>query len=39
MGRPSYMDIIIQQTKDTIQSIKIGGSSVIIGLGQIFLDM
>jgi trans-2,3-dihydro-3-hydroxyanthranilate isomerase len=37
MGRPSYIDITIKKEDSEIKEVKIGGKSIIIGSGQIFL--
>lgn len=37
MGRPSFIDITINGTKDDIREVKIGGNSVIIGKGELFI--
>ncbi len=38
MGRPSFIDITIIKEGDAIQKVKIGGKSLIIGSGQIYLS-
>ncbi|SDI27660.1 PhzF family phenazine biosynthesis protein [Alteribacillus bidgolensis] len=37
MGRPSYIDITLMKEGSEIKEVKIGGKSIIIGSGQIFL--
>jgi trans-2,3-dihydro-3-hydroxyanthranilate isomerase len=38
MGRPSYIDITIVKEGDAYKEVKIGGSCVIIGSGELYLD-
>lgn len=37
MGRPSFIEITIHGTPDNITEVKIGGNSVTIGKGELFL--
>ncbi|WKA55735.1 PhzF family phenazine biosynthesis protein [Planococcus shixiaomingii] len=38
MGRPSFIDITIVKTGQEFQQIKIGGTSVTVGKGQLYLE-
>jgi trans-2,3-dihydro-3-hydroxyanthranilate isomerase len=38
LGRPSYIDITIGKEGEKYKEVKIGGTSVIIGSGEIYLD-
>ncbi|TWT14545.1 PhzF family phenazine biosynthesis protein [Planomicrobium sp. CPCC 101079] len=38
MGRPSFIDITIVKTDQGFQQVKIGGTSVTVGKGQLYLE-
>ena len=37
MGRPSYIEITLQEENGKLHSVKVGGTSVIIGSGELYL--